>query len=195
MACVIAVRFLTPSVGKFLRSTPFFGGLPNSISKGMGLESLVSNGVLQTQTEMIEAMNLPDFLKNSLLENNNPVIYQLLDVEEIQGYIAGFLANICINIVSVILVFLAVYIGAKFLLKALNLFSKLPGLNFINRFSGFLVGCAQGLVGIWFVGIILTFVQCNAKFLELFATMDASVLAKFLYENNVLLYIVLTIFT
>ena len=35
------------------------------------------------------------------MENNNPVIYQLLHAESLKEYIAGYLANVCINVLSV----------------------------------------------------------------------------------------------
>lgn len=195
VAALGAVKFLTPVAGRLLRATPLFSSLAESIGQSMDLERMIGEGAMRTQTEIIEGMRLPDFLKDSLLENNNPVIYQLLDVEELQGYIAGFLANVCINIVSVILVFVIVLVGVTLLLRALNLVSKLPILNFVNRMSGFLVGGAKGLVLIWLMGIGLTFLQCNAKFQTLFLALEQTKIALPLYENNVLLYLILTIFT
>lgn len=195
VAALVSVKFLTPVVGKLLRQTPIFGSLANSIEKSMQLDQVINNATMQTQTEIIQNMKLPDFLKESLLENNNPVIYNLLDVEGLKDYIAGFLANVCVNIVSVILVFIVVLLAAKFLLKALNLVSKLPILNFFNHFSGMVLGGAKGVFWIWLVAIGLTFFQCNAKFQPVFSALQESFVASFLYENNVLLYLILSIFT
>lgn len=58
------------------------------------------------------------------------VIYRLLDVDSLQAYISGFLANICVNIVSVLLVFVVVWLAVKFVLQALHIISKLPGYPF-----------------------------------------------------------------
>ena len=194
VAALVAVKFLTPVAGKLLRQTPIFGSLSNSIGDAMQLDTVISNAAMQTQTEIIQNMKLPEFLKDSLLENNNPVIYNLLDVEGLKEYISGFLANICVNIVSVILVFVVVLLGAKFLLKALNLVSKLPILNFFNRFCGMLVGGTKGLFCIWLIAMGLTYLQCNAKLQLLFTALEQSTAALFLYENNILMYLILTIF-
>lgn len=194
VAALAATRFLTPTVSEFLRKTPFFGALTEAVDNGLHLENAIGDAAMQTQTQIIENMHLPDFLKESLVENNNPVIYHLLDVESLQGYIAGFLANICINIISVLLVFVVVWLAVKFVLKALNLISKLPVLNFFNRVCGFLVGLLKGLCVAWLICFVLTFFQCNAKLGFFFEALNLTHVALPLYENNLLMYFILTIF-
>ncbi|MDD4844476.1 MAG: CvpA family protein [Anaerotignum sp.] len=194
LAALVAVKFLTPVAGKLLRQTPFFGSLADSIGNALQLDTVLNNAAMHTQTEMIQNMQLPDFIKAALLENNNPVIYNLLNVDGLKGYISGFLANVCVNIVSVIVVFIVVLIAARLLLKALNLVSKLPILNFFNRFSGMLVGGAKGVFWVWLIAIGMTFLQCYAKLELVFSALNESVVALFLYENNILLYLILTIF-
>ena len=158
------------------------------------MENAIGDAAMQTQTDIIQSMHLPDFLKESLVENNNPVIYHLLDVESLQSYIAGFLANICINIISVLLVFIVVWLAVKFVLKALNLISKLPVLNFFNRVCGFLVGLLKGLCVTWLICFVLTFFQCNSAFDFFFDALNLTHVALPLYENNILMYFILTIF-
>lgn len=194
IAGLVATKLLTPTVSQLLRKTPFFGSLSTKIADNLQLNAVVGDAVMQTQTEMINHMKLPDFLKDALLENNNPVIYNLLDVDSLQNYIAGFLANICINIISVVLVFVVVWILMHMLLKALNLISKLPVLSFLNQTGGMLIGLLKGLSIVWLACMILTFFQCNATFAGLFTALNASHVAKLLYENNILLLLILNIF-
>lgn len=195
LAALIGTRFVTPVVSRFLRGTPLFGSLSDSIAGSMGLDAAIEEGAIQTQTQIIEGMPLPDFLKEALLENNNPVIYNLLDAEKLQDYIAGFLANTCINILSVVLAFVLIYLAVRLVLNALHLISELPVLHFFNHTAGLAVGCVRGLFWVWMGCIVLTFFQCSARFEGLFTAMDASLVAKPLYENNLLLYLILTIFT
>lgn len=194
VAALAATRFLTPTVSELLRKTPFFDALTNTVGNGLHLENAIGDAAMQTQTDIIQSMHLPDFLKESLVENNNPVIYHLLDVESLQSYIAGFLANICINIISVLLVFIVVWLAVKFVLKALNLISKLPVLNFFNRVCGFLVGLLKGLCVTWLICFVLTFFQCNSAFDFFFDALNLTHVALPLYENNILMYFILTIF-
>lgn len=195
LAALLGARLFSPYVSRFLRGTPLFGSLAGSIGSALNLDKIIGESAMRTQTEIIEGMQLPGFLRDALLENNNPVIYHLLDVEELQEYIAGFLANICLNAAGVILAFLLVYIGARALLNALNIISRLPVLNFFNRACGLLVGGVKGISIVWVACTILTFFQCSMKFAGLFAALEASRIAKAAYENNILLYLVLTIFT
>lgn len=192
---LLGTRILSPYVGRFLRETFLFDKMSETIQESMGLDAVLREGAMQTQTELITAMPLPDFLKGALLENNNPVIYQLLHADSLKEYIAGFLANICMNIISVAVTFLLIYIAARVVIQALHLFSRLPVLHFLNRFSGFFVGSVKGIVCVWLGGMVLTFFQCNAAFAGLFSAMEQTVFAKYLYENNLLLHLILTIFT
>lgn len=195
VAGFVATKLFTPVASRLLRETPFFGSLSDTIAEKLHLEELLGNAAMQTQTDLIQNMHLPSFLKESLLENNNPVIYDLLNVESMQGYISGFLANICINIVSTLLVFVIAFFAAKFVLRALNLISKLPVLNTFNRICGFLVGVAKGLCVVWLWCFALTLLQCNAGFQEFFKALQMTKIALPLYENNLLIYFILTIFT
>jgi len=195
LAALAGTHFLSPYVGRFLRGTFLFDSLSDSIGESMGLDAALQEGAMKTQTELIERMPLPDFLKESLLENNNPVIYQLLDVDSLKEYIAGFLANVCMNILSVVLAFLLIYIVVSIVLNALHLFTKLPVLGFLNHFAGFLVGGVKGVFFVWLGFMVLTFFQCCAVFDGFFAAMETSYFAELLYENNVLQQLILTIFT
>ncbi|WP_405726827.1 CvpA family protein [Anaerotignum sp.] len=195
LAALVGTRAASPYVGKFLRGTVLFDSLSGSIRDSMGLDVAIKEGTMQTQTEIIEAMPLPDFLKEALLENNNPVIYQLLDVESLKEYIAGFLANVCVNILSVILAFLLIYIAVTIVLNALHLFSKLPVLSFFNHCMGFLVGGMKGMFFVWLGFVVLTFFQCRADLSGLFSAMEKTYVANILYENNILQQLILTIFT
>ena len=136
---LLGTKAVSPFIGRFLRETILFDKMSTAIQTSMGLDTALQEGAMQTQTALIEAMPLPEFLKEALLENNNPVIYQLLHAESLKEYIAGYLANVCINVLSVAAAFVLIYIVVKVVINALHLFSKLPGLNFLNRFSGFLV--------------------------------------------------------
>ena len=177
---LLGTKAVSPFIGRFLRETILFDKMSDAIQTSMGLDTALQEGTMQTQNALIEAMPLPEFLKEALLENNNPVIY---------------LANVCINVLSVAAAFVLIYIVVKVVINALHLFSKLPGLNFLNRFSGFLVGGAKGIVCVWLAGIVLTFFQCRGAFAELFSAMERTLFAGYFYENNILLQLILTIFT
>lgn len=190
-----AVHFIQPIVSKMVRGTEFYVSFREKLVQSLGLENLISDTVMQSQTELIQSMPLPDFLKSALVENNNPVVYQILDVSKIQDYIGGYLANICINILTMAVVFFVTLILAKIALATLNLFAQLPVLSTVNKVAGLAVGILQGTLIIWIAGIFLTFFYSNPNFQGVVSLLKQSVLASRLYENNLLLVFILNIFT
>jgi len=187
------ICFLIPSVSQMLRQTFIFSAISDSISERMQLEVLQKS--TQTQMDLIHSTSLPDFVKEVLLENNNSVVYDLLDATGIVEYISGFLANICINVISVILVFICVYAAVSFVIQALKLVSKLPVLNFFNRICGAVLGLIQGVMTLWIWGMMLTFIQIRGWIPGFFEILQEAKFALFFYENNILLNLVLRIFT
>ena len=52
------------------------------------------------QRSIIEEMELPEQLKDALLENNNSEVYEALGVSSFTHYVSRYLANSLINIIS-----------------------------------------------------------------------------------------------
>lgn len=190
-----AAYLFQPVLSRIIRGTALYDTFKNSITQSLGLDKMIEQVATNTQSELIRGMNLPEFLKSALIENNNPVVYQVLNVSEIQDYIAGFIANICINILTMAIVFFVALIASKLFLATLNMFAKLPILSFFNKITGLAVGVIQGFGVLWVVGIFLTFFHYNPKFQVLFDLLSQSTVAGMLYENNLLLFMILKIFT
>ncbi len=193
-AAFFGARLFSPACSKWLRTTGLFSFFQQKVYHGLHLENFLSHTTEQSQTEVIEQLAIPDFLKSSLLENNNSVVHSLFETEQIQDYIAGYFANICINAISVVLVAVVIYIGVRLLLGALNIVASLPVISTVNRVCGLLTGGAKGICIVWFLGILLTFFYSNEGFREFFLILEQSHIASFLYQHNLLLLFVLKIF-
>lgn len=187
-------KILSPVLSKLLRQTFLFDFLKQSVYNGMDLGKLLEENVEQSHAAMIDGMNIPEFLKGALLENNNSVVHSLFQTENLQYYIASYIANICINVMSVVLISVVFYIVMKLFLKALNVVSKLPVISTVNRLCGAAIGMAKGVFVVWFIGIVLTFFYYNELFQQFFMILEKSHAAAFLYHNNLLLLLVLKIF-
>ena len=131
-----------------------------------------------------------NYIFSMLYENQRRLERRIEYMGKYNGKAASRLASMCFAAA-----FVLIYIVVKVIINALHLFSKLPGLNFLNRFSGFLAGGAKGIVCVWLAGIVLTFFQCRGAFAELFSAMERTLFAGYFYENNILLQLILTIFT
>lgn len=188
------VKIISPVCSKFLRKTALFDFFKENVYEGLNLGSLLGEKTEQSQTVLIDQMNIPDFLKSALLENNNSVVYSLFQTEKLQDYIASYFANICLNIISIVFVAVVLYIIMKLFLGALNIVSKLPIISTVNRICGLAIGGAKGIFVVWFVGIILMFFYYNEAFQQFFILLEKSHITMFLYHHNLLLMMVLKIF-
>ena len=192
LAGLVLTNQLYPVLSKVLRNTFIYDGLKNGVQKALHLDSIFANTL--TGSGAISALKLPDFLKTALVENNNPVVYNVLGVSKIEEYIAGYVANICLNVLCMVAVFIVVVIACKFILAALDLIAKLPVINFLNKTGGLAVGLFQGLIVIWVIGIVMVGFYSNPAFSRVFEGLNQSKVALFLYEKNVLLFMILRIF-
>ena len=188
------VKIISPVCSKFLRKTALFDFFKENVYEGLNLGSLLGEKTEQSQTVLIDQMNIPDFLKSALLENNNSVVHSLFQTEKLQDYIASYFANICLNIISIVFVAVVLYIIMKLFLGALNIVSKLPIISTVNRICGLAIGGAKGIFVVWFVGIILMFFYYNEAFQQFFILLEKSHVTMFLYHHNLLLMMVLKIF-
>jgi uncharacterized membrane protein required for colicin V production len=184
-ASIALARFLYPIVSRFLRGTPLYGGLKDLVENTMGLGNL-----FQGQTDRIlaeadlNALPIPDILKSLLVSNNTPDIYNLLRVETIEDYISGFFANIIVNVIAIALVFAISWVILSFIGRMLDLISRLPVLNSLNRAGGFAVGLLMGVAVAW-VGLMLVgLLFATPAYPEVFAYMQGSLAAKWFFNSG-----------
>lgn len=195
LGALIGTKILNPVFNKFLRGTFIFEKITNFISEKLDFSSAITNAVSGSQTEIINNMKIPDFLKVKLIENNNSVVHEVLDTSGIQDYITKFLANGILNILCIIILFVGIYLIIKLIIRFFDTATKLPGLNFLNRVLGMIIGILKGIIIIWFVFTIMFFFIVSPAWQPLFEGIQNSILGKLLYDNNMLLAIVLSIFT
>jgi len=183
-----------PYLSSFLRGTFIFDKVQVNVSRVLGLNSLDTFLELNMKDfQIINELNLPGFFKKELIANNNSVIYNVLGADTFGDYISAYVANACINALSIIVLFIATFIILKLLINMLDLVSKLPGINFLNKTLGAFLGVLQGIVVIWLLGIILIFLYSNPGCAEIFNYLNNSKLAIHFYENNLLLFMILKI--
>ncbi len=187
---ILVTYFLYPVVSGILRRTFVFNMLKNSVYGVMGLETMEAS-VGAGQINAIESLTLPQGLKNMLVDNNNSVIYELLGANSLQEYIAGYIANIILNIVTGILVFFIIVVIIKIATGTLQLAVKLPVIKQINGIGGGLLGLFWGVMAVWMVMALSTVFITAPFFADMVTAIDSSVIGKILYDNNVIMNVLL----
>lgn len=187
MVITIALTyFLYPFVSKFVMTeTGIYKKLAENISKTFDFDKLLVGAVnKETEFDAIKNLALPESFKEMLTSNNNPEMFKLLNVSSFSDYISGSLASIVVNILVFIILFIAIYIVLSIVVSLLNLISKLPVLNKMNKLSGGAVGLLLGS-GFVFVGLtLLSVVISTNNTSDILRLIDESVIGSFLYNNN-----------
>lgn len=174
-------RFLSPLLGDALRQTSIFDSIKEYVSSSITQNG---NGVGKN---FINSLDIPEFLKTSLLDNNNPEVYKRLNVTQISDYVSEYVASFIINIIAMIAVFIILIVLFKFLSKTLNIIAKLPVLKTANKLAGGGIGLVQGVLIIWIGLAILTMFYGKPMFNSANEAVSNSLIAVKFYDSNILI--------
>lgn len=192
---VLLTMYIYPYLSEFLiKSTGVYESIKNSVIGLLHLNG-VSENVTSTgeQINFINQLKLPEQFKHMLVSNNNNEVYDLLNVNNIGEYIGGLIATLIINIISFLVVFIIVSILVKIAINLLDLVSKLPVLNQINKMGGLIIGAIIGVIIVWILCLVVSLMSTNPNFVQIYETLQISNIAKYFYENNLLMKIVTNI--
>lgn len=139
------------------------------------------------QIREIEESPLPDFLKETILENNNTTIYEELGVSTFAQYVARYISRMVINIISFLVTFILAIIIVKALMVAVDILGELPGFGFFNHLGGGIVGAFVALLIVWLGFLVMTLLYTTAAGAATFDMIEQSEILTFLYEKNILL--------
>lgn len=193
---LVIVRMGTPYVTNFLLQNT---GIHAAVERGLlgiaGAGDVAEEEVRLPagQRMLIEHLNLPEQMKEALVENNNNEVYRLLGVDAFMDYIGAYLTNMVLNVVCSIVLFLAVYIGIRLIMSWLDLLAKLPILSGMNQIAGAVLGGVQGLLIIWVLCLVVTVCSATAWGRVALHQIEATPWLLFLYKNNIFNWLVVGI--
>lgn len=185
--------------GKDLTGTPFEGLDADQLSNLSDLHlerygidihdimNVIGEIPKDQQIQQIESANIPKFLKEKLLENNNSTIYEIFGVKTFAEYVATYISRMIIYLMAFLVTFIIVLIIVKAVAVAIDIIGELPVLGFFNRLAGAIVGAGSGLLIVWIAFLILTLVYTTPLGQVAFGMIQESEFLTFLYENNLLL--------
>ncbi len=191
------VRVSLPTVTGYLKeNTNLQQTISKNMQKSMGLElegdSLGEpTDTPSVQRTVIESLKLPQSVKKALIENNNSEVYQMLGVQAFTDYIGGYLADMILNSAGFVLLFAAIYLFSKLVMKWLDIIARLPILSGINKIAGALLGGLEGLVFLWIACLLITAFSGTEWGLILSRQIEDSKWLSFIYSHNFLNLMVL----
>jgi uncharacterized membrane protein len=160
----------------------------------LGLNTFILETGKAAETQFINTLPLPSFITESMIENNNPEIYQLLDASSLEGYIAGFAANMIISAIALLAAFLIALVGIRIIAGMLDILTKLPIVNTLNKTGGAIAGFLQGVVTLWILIAVFSFFFARSDNPEIYRSIQNAPVANYFYENNIILDMITQIF-
>lgn len=145
------------------------------------------NRGISEQVNYIGKLPLPKAMKNSLIENNNTEVYTAMAVKSFQDYISGSIARMIINAGVFLIIMIVVLISMAILCEALDIISKLPLINGLNKTAGLFAGLLQGIVIVWIGCIALTVLSGTKLGEAVFNLINGSTFLSLIYDNNLFL--------
>lgn len=146
------------------------------------------------QINIIEGLPIPSDIKEELLENNNLVVYNILEVTNFFEYIAAFLSKLILRavvfLISIALAWALVRLGGW----CIEGIVSMPGLNVLNRLAGAMAGMIKGLVIIWILFLVLVFVSGSGVGAFLVEQIQKDAIGNILYQKNPLLWLLIVFF-
>ncbi len=189
---IILVNAFNPFVSTYIRSSELGAIINQYITKTIG--TYFSGGTPLKIENPFETLPLPQSIKTSMFEHNNPEVYKILEADSITAYISGYVTNIVINTLSAVLLFAIISITLRYITRTMKIVKRIPVLREFNALGGAVVGLAQGILFIWMIFVVMTlcFVQGSEA---IFAELSKSTIALALYNSNILLHFVLNVFS
>ncbi|MCL2527438.1 MAG: CvpA family protein [Defluviitaleaceae bacterium] len=193
IALILAIN-LQPVVAGFLRGTFMYEGIQNRIASAAGFDRVFAEhtpnpGIAESArgSNIINALPLPESVRDTLYTSNTPDMFELLRVRTIEEYVTGFFANIVINVFSLLIVFIIVFLILHFVGKILNIVDYIPVVGTLNQVGGLIAGVLIGGVFIW-VGLYLMTMLFSTSANEVFYNLiQGSALVGWLINNGWLL--------
>lgn len=90
------------------------------------------------------------------------VFYDLIGLNRLTEFIGQKTAEFVVSVATFVVLLILVSIAVKILFKALDLITKLPGLSFLNRMLGGILGLAEGFLYIWIFLLVISIIPENA---------------------------------
>jgi uncharacterized membrane protein required for colicin V production len=183
---LILTVWISPVISKEVqKNEKIMGFVSEKVEKVINFND--AGNKISEQVNFIDKLPLPGAMKTALVENNNSEVYVAMAVDNFEAYISNTIARMIINAAVFIIIMLIITIALAVLCEVLNIISKLPIINGLNKTAGLLAGLLHGIIIIWIGCIVLTIFSSTKIAQHLFTLINDSVFLSAIYDNNLFL--------
>lgn len=185
LASAALVYFVTPYISGFIKDyTPIYGMVAESCRDVLGESAGEKEGSRLEQKKFIEELGLPKILEKQLVNGNNGDSYQGMDITGFSDYLAGYMADLILNILTFVVTLTAVHLILRMTILTLDNLSRLPVLHSINQTLGMVAGLGQGILVVWVAFLVITAFSGTDAGQKLMTMIHESPVLEFLYNMN-----------
>ena len=184
---IFLANIVNPYVTEYImEKTPVYENIKEKCMEIYTPEKQESISVAGSDEEIINSYPIAEILKEKIIKDNNPEIYNMLDVERIEEYIAAYIAKTIISSASYVITFILVSIFLRMVTVALDIITKLPVLKEINQMVGAVLGLAQGLIVVWVLFVAAEMLATTSFGISVQQQISGNVILKFISDNNII---------
>ena len=181
------VAMLVTSILAGLLTVPVSAMIASATSFDETIEESVAelvsvNEVVDLQS--VSKLNLPTQIEEIIVEGAGEAVGGFND------YIVSTVSDLILKAITFFILIIIIYIVVRIVIFMLDFISKLPVINSINKTGGLVVGLLQGLLIVWIGCLIVTAFGDKAWAQEVFTQINANPLLTFIYNNNLIIFIV-----
>lgn len=194
VVAMVAAVVLAPPCETFIKEqTPLYDTVKEQMADYVSeyLGKGVDAASKQVQEDAVKQLKLPASIQKQLIENNPIDAQTEQQVESFSNYVAESLADILLNSVTVLLLFLILKIALRVVIGVLDVISHLPVINGVNKMLGAAIGAVEGILILWVVCIALTAISGTKLGTDIFAAIAMNPILSFIYNNNLLVQFIL----
>lgn len=189
LIAIVLTIWINPMVGDLMKNNDkFYSGVVQRVEKMLPDQNQEENGKEKDssdKTTYIKKLPFPKSFKNSLMKKESD--YRDLAFDSFRDYVSHYVAGIIINAMAFILTFVIMTAVLWAICFMLNIISKLPILNQINKLAGMMAGLLQGLVIVWLFFIVLTVLGSSKFGQDTLQMIEQDDILSLIYNNNILL--------
>ncbi len=139
---------------------------------------------------LIGALPLPAFIKEALIQNNNPAMYEALGITEFRAYVAAYITKMLLHALVFIVLMIVISLLLHLIAKALDLVARLPVLHTLNKLGGLIFGFVNAVIVLWLLCTFFTIISGSQLGKEIYRQINELEILKIIYDQNGLMRII-----
>lgn len=167
---------------------------PSAQTDAENTDAAVPEQSAQTDTSaentLIGALPLPAFIKEALIQNNNPAMYEALGITEFRAYVAAYITKMLLHAMVFILLMIVISLLLHLIARALDLVAKLPVLHTLNKLGGLIFGFVNAVIVLWLLCTFFTIISGSQLGKEIYRQINELEILKIIYDQNGLMRII-----